>query len=127
MSGGGGDGSGSERDGEVRSKPAGRGAIAPAGRQFDYMEAVQSASSVSTPPDEPFASEDLGETVVKLNKTVTHMTHMKLAQRLEGGVIDTPTRPIKAESAELVPGFGEMVWSTLFAEGLEYVCEMFVS
>lgn len=99
----------SERDGcTVRSKPAGTaGGGASGGRRFDYMEVAQSASTVSTPPDEPFASDDLGETVIKLNKTVTHM---KLARPLEGCLVDAATSPmIKADSAELVPGFGEMV------------------
>ena len=39
---------------------------------FDYVEAVHSASSVSTPPasipDDPFASDNLGDTVIKLDK-----------------------------------------------------------
>lgn len=100
----------------VRSKPAAGGASGP-GQQFDYMEAVRSASSVSTPPDEPFASEDLGETVIKLNKAVTHM---KLTRPLEGGV-DTAAGPIKADSAELVPGFGEMVWELFTEARVEYI------
>ena len=40
---------------------------------FDYVEPVHSASSVSTPPassipDDPFASDNLGDTVIKLDK-----------------------------------------------------------
>ena len=43
------------------------------GGGFDYAEAVHSASSVSTPPtsfltDEPFASDNLGDTVIRLDK-----------------------------------------------------------
>lgn len=40
---------------------------------FDYVELVQSASSLSTPPcpDQPFASEDLGETVIRLDKALS--------------------------------------------------------
>lgn len=56
----------------VRSKPL----VLPnrPSQGFDYMEAVNSASSVSTPPnDEPFASSNLGETVIKLNEAVTHV------------------------------------------------------
>ena len=37
---------------------------------FDYIEAVNSASSVSTPPNEPFAADDLGDTVIKLDNAM---------------------------------------------------------
>lgn len=44
---------------------------------FDYVELVHSASSLSTPPcsssDQPFASEDLGETVIYMDKARTKM------------------------------------------------------
>lgn len=44
---------------------------------FDYVELVHSASSLSTPPctssDQPFASEDLGETVICLDKAMAKM------------------------------------------------------
>ena len=38
--------------------------------RFDYTEMVESASSISTPPvtDEPFASDVLGDTVIKSEK-----------------------------------------------------------
>ena len=39
---------------------------------FDYVEPVNSASSISTPSNEPFASDDLGDTVIKLDRAVTH-------------------------------------------------------
>ena len=35
------------------------------------MEAVNSASSISTPNNEPFASDDLGETVIRMDGAVT--------------------------------------------------------
>lgn len=37
---------------------------------------MKSASSVSTPPDEPFASDNLGETVINLTKAVARMGGM---------------------------------------------------
>ena len=48
---------------------------------FDYVEPVHSASSVSTPPassipDDPFASDNLGDTVIKLDK-------VRVVQRIE--------------------------------------------
>lgn len=52
----------------VRSKPRPH-----EGKEFDYAEAVNSASSVSTPPNDPFASDELGETVIKVDGAVTHM------------------------------------------------------
>ncbi len=52
----------------VRSKP-----LPPEGREFDYAVDVNSASSVSTPsPNEPFASDNLGETVIKVDQAITH-------------------------------------------------------
>ena len=38
--------------------------------RFDYSEVVESASSISTPPvtDEPFASDTLGDTIIKMEK-----------------------------------------------------------
>lgn len=61
---------------------------------FDYMEAVNSASSVSTPPNEPFAQDALGETVIKMDRVVTHMK-----QTGEGGGL-TAASPLKAEGSE---------------------------
>ena len=48
--------------------------------RFDYTEAVDSASSISTPPvhDEPFASENLGDTVVKVKVDVFFRGQRKL-------------------------------------------------
>ena len=47
---------------------------------FDYVEPVDSASSMSTPPpsslpDDPFASDNLGETVIRLDKVCLYMNH----------------------------------------------------
>lgn len=48
-------------------------------QKYDYVEPVHSASSMSTPPqsssfsDEPFASESLGATAVRLDKTMAKM------------------------------------------------------
>ena len=44
-------------------------------QKYDYIEPVHSASSLSTPPnssfsDEPFASESLGATAIRLDKTM---------------------------------------------------------
>ena len=46
-------------------------------QKYDYVEPVNSASSLSTPPnsslisdDQPFASESLGATAVRLDKTM---------------------------------------------------------
>ena len=44
-------------------------------QKYDYVEPVHSASSLSTPPnssfsDEPFASESLGATAIRLDKTM---------------------------------------------------------
>ncbi len=43
--------------------------------RFDYTEPVDSASSVSTPPimEEPFASDVLGDTVIKTGKVSGRM------------------------------------------------------
>ena len=52
---------------------------------FDYVEPVESGSSVSTPPtsslpdDEPFASDNLGDTVIKLDKVGKHERGHSLA------------------------------------------------
>lgn len=59
----------------VRSKPV---LLNRPSQGFDYAEAVNSASSISTPPNEPFASSDLGETVIKLDKAVTHTRYTQL-------------------------------------------------
>ena len=87
-----------EEEGVVRSKPL-RNRTSQA---FDYLEAVNSASSVSTPPNDPFASDDLGETVIKLNKAVTHM---KLTG--DGGGLSTAS-PLKTDASETLPD--TMVW-----------------
>lgn len=86
-------GSASEEEGGssvVRSKPTlqNRPSLA-----FDYIEAANSASSVSTPTNEPFASDDLGETVIKLDK-------MKLVGN--GGGLSTAS-PLKTDASESLP------------------------
>lgn len=52
---------------------------------FDYVEPVQSASSVSTPTHEPFAANSVGDTVVKLDRA---MARLRLA-RMQAEASDT--------------------------------------
>lgn len=69
--------SGSESDGEssvVHSKPV---LLNQPSQGYDYVEPVRSASSVSTPTHEPFASDSLGDTVVRLDRA---MARLKIAQ-----------------------------------------------
>ena len=42
---------------------------------YDYVELVQSASSLSTPPcpDQPFAADDLGETVIRRDRALAKL------------------------------------------------------
>lgn len=63
---------------------------------FDYAEAVNSASSVATPPNEPFASDDLGETVVRLDKA---MARMRLQHQMEGKA-ESIASPYKTDTSE---------------------------
>jgi len=52
---------------------------------FDYVEAVHSGTSVSTPPesslpDEPFASDNLGDTIIEVDKVgVIFCLYMSMA------------------------------------------------
>ena len=75
--------SASESDGGssvVRSKPVAQNRPSQA---FDYVEPVHSASSVSTPTSqEPFVSDSLGETVIRLDRA---MARLHVAQGQDGG------------------------------------------
>ena len=58
-------------------------------QKYDYVEPVHSASSLSTPPhsssfsDEPFASESLGATAIRLDKEMAKMKR-KMVSSEEG-------------------------------------------
>ncbi len=78
---------------KVRSKPV---LLNRPSQAFDYVEAVNSASSISTPPHEPFASDDLGDTVVKLDKAVARM---RLLQKQSEDLAMPPLSPLKGEDS----------------------------
>lgn len=59
----------SEASEVVRTKPV---LLNRPSQGYDYMEAVNSASSVSTPPNEPFESSSLGETVIRVDPSDAH-------------------------------------------------------
>ena len=56
--------------------------IASSGMGFDYVEPVESGSSLATPPssipDDPFASESLGDTVIRLDRVHTILPNILL-------------------------------------------------
>ena len=64
-------------------------------QKYDYIEPVQSASSMSTPPrsssfsDEPFVSDHLGATAVRLDKD---MAKVKRQVVIGGGEESSPLR-----------------------------------
>lgn len=80
-----------EEGGVVRSKPVLHNRTS---QGFDYLETANSASTVSTPPNDPFASDDLGETVIKLNKAVT---------LTGGGNVPSTASPLKTDASEALP------------------------
>lgn len=84
----------------VRSKPP-----PGEGQEFDYVEAVNSASSVSTPPDDPFASDSLGETVIKVDKAVTHKMYT-LPENDDSGFTVPVLGPVKTDSTLPFPAQG---------------------
>lgn len=90
----------------VRSKPV---QLNGPGQGFDYAEAVNSASSVSTPPDEPFASSDLGDAVIRQERT---RTYMKLTQPGEGGLKMPAMSPLKTDGSETPPRSDAMASET---------------
>ena len=96
----------------VRSKPRPQ---PHEGQAFDYAEAVNSASSVSTTPNntDPFASDDLGETVIRVDKAVTHMLHS--ANEGEDSHFSVPVLgPIKTDSAmPIAPGLVSLTYVQL--------------
>ena len=59
-------------------------------QKYDYIEPVQSASSMSTPPrsspfsDEPFASDNLGDTAVRLDKEMAKVKGQVVIRGGEG-------------------------------------------
>ena len=61
-------------------------AIASSSMGFDYTEAVESSSSLATPPssvpDDPFASENLGDTVIRLDKVNQKSRYKKISMVL---------------------------------------------
>lgn len=88
----------------VRSKPV---LLNRPSQGFDYVEAVNSASSVSTPPNDPFASSDLGETVIKLDKAVTHMRSLQLGPEATPKM--AAASPYKTDGSETPPNSDAIV------------------